>query len=114
MYKRQENYKYETCKEGVPVGTDLMCIPAQARAPGTALMFIDWLLRPDIAARNVAWNGYPQPVEGGREEFAKLVKEEPSIDVDLEQLGAGGLEYRLDDPDDRQLWTKIWTEVKAT
>ena len=24
------------------------------------------------------------------------------------------LEYRLDDPDDRALWTQIWTEVKAT
>jgi len=109
-----ENYRYETCSEGVPVGTDLMCIPVTARSPGTALKFIDWLIQPDIAARNVAWNGYPQPVDGGREEFAKLVKEEPSIDVDLEQLGSGGLEYRLDDPDDRALWTKIWTEVKAT
>jgi hypothetical protein len=60
------------------------------------------------------WNGYPQPVEGGREAFAELVKEEPSIDVNLEQLEDGALEYRLDDPDDRALWTQIWTEVKAT
>ncbi|MFN8151533.1 MAG: spermidine/putrescine ABC transporter substrate-binding protein [Solirubrobacterales bacterium] len=109
-----EVFRYETCKEGVPVGTDLMCIPATARSPGTALMFIDWLLEPDNAAQNVAWNGYPQPVEGGREEFAKLVAEEPSIDVDLEQLGDGGMEYRLDNPEDRALWNQTWTEVKAS
>jgi spermidine/putrescine transport system substrate-binding protein len=108
-----EVFHYETCKEGVPVGTDLMCIPVTARSPGTALMFIDWILEPEHAARNVNWNGYPQPVEGGRQAFAELVKTEPSIDVDLEQLGEGGLEYRLDSADDRALWTQVWTEVKA-
>ena len=108
-----ENYRYETCSEGVPVGTDLMCIPVNARSPGTAMLFMDWLIDPENAARNVRWNGYPQPVEGGRQQFAELVKEEPSIDVNLEELGTGGLEYRLDDPDARRLWTDIFTEVKA-
>ena len=65
------------------------------------------------AARNVAWNGYPQPCEGGKQEFAKLVKDEPSIDVDLEALEDGAMEYRLDDPDARRLWTDTFTEVKA-
>lgn len=109
-----EIFHYETCEEGVPVGTDLMCIPVTSRSPGTALTFIDWLIEPENAAQNVNWNGYPQPVEGGRQAFAALVEEEPSIDVDLEALGDGGLEYRLDDPDDRALWTQVWTEVKAT
>ncbi len=60
-----------------------------------------------------SWNGYPQPVEGGKQAFAELVKEEPSIDVDLEALADSALEYRLDDPEARQLWTEIFTEVKA-
>ncbi len=109
-----ENYRYETCEEGVPVGTDLMSIPVTARSPGTAMLFMDWIISPENAARNVAWNGYPQPVEGGLQEFAKLVKEEPSIDVDLEALESSALEYRLDDPAARQLWTRIFTEVKAS
>ncbi|MDP9228713.1 MAG: spermidine/putrescine ABC transporter substrate-binding protein [Actinomycetota bacterium] len=108
-----ELYKYETCKEGVPVGADLMSIPVNARSPGTALMFMNWILEPDNAAQNVSWNGYPQPCEGGRQEFAKLVKAEPSIDVNLEDL-ANGQEYRLDNPDARQLWTETFTEVKAS
>jgi spermidine/putrescine transport system substrate-binding protein len=105
-------YRYETCTEGVPVGSDTMSIPINARSPGTALLFMNWILKPENAARNVAWNGYPQPCEGGRQEFAKLVKEEPSIDVNLEELSNGD-EYRLDDPDARQLWTTTFTEVKA-
>ncbi|MGZ5330679.1 MAG: polyamine ABC transporter substrate-binding protein [Solirubrobacterales bacterium] len=107
-----ENYKYETCTEGVPVGSDLMSIPINARSPGTALLFMNWILDPENAAQNVAWTGYPQPCEGGKQEFAKLVKEEPSIDVNLEDL-ANGDEYRLDNPDARQLWTETFTEVKA-
>ena len=108
-----ENYKYETCSEGVPVGTDLMAIPVTARSPGTAMLFMDWMIDPDNAAQNVRWNGYPQPVEGGQQAFAELAKEEPSIDVDLEALEDTALEYRLDDPAARQLWTSIFTEVKA-
>ncbi|MGZ5310025.1 MAG: polyamine ABC transporter substrate-binding protein [Solirubrobacterales bacterium] len=107
-----ENYRYQTCVEGVPVGTDAMSIPINARSPGTALMFMDWILTPENAFKNVNWNGYPQPVEGGKEAFAKLVKEEPSIDVNLDEL-ANGEEYRLDDPEARQLWTETFTEVKA-
>ncbi len=109
-----ELYKYQTCEEGVPVGTDLMCIPISARSPGTAMLFMDWILEPENAARNVNWNGYPQPVEGGSQAFAKLAKEEPSIDVDLEALETSALEYRLDDPEARQLWTETFTEVKAS
>jgi spermidine/putrescine transport system substrate-binding protein len=107
-----ENYKYETCAEGVPVGTDAMAIPINARSPGTAMLFMDWVLTPENAFANVNWNGYPQPCEGGKQAFAKLVKEEPSIDVNLDDL-TNGEEYRLDDPEARQLWTKTFTEVKA-
>jgi Spermidine/putrescine-binding periplasmic protein len=106
-------FKYETCKEGVPVGSDLMCIPVTSQSPGTAMLFMDWVLRPDNAYRNVMWNGYPMPVAGGREAFAELVKDDPSIDVDLSQLADSAMEFRLDSPEARQEWTRIWTEVKA-
>ena len=108
-----ELYRYETCKEGVPVGSDTMSIPINARSPGTAMMFMDWIISPEASARNVAWNGYPQPCDGAKEEFAKLVKDEPSIDVNIDEI-ANGEEYRLDDPEARQLWTETFTEVKAS
>ncbi len=57
-----EDFHFETCAEGVPVGSDAMAIPVNANHPGSALMFIDWLLEPEHAAQNVRWNGYPQPV----------------------------------------------------
>ena len=65
---------------------------------------------PPKAYREVA--GRPV-VRRSIEAFADLVKEEPAIDVNLEELGDGGLEYRLDKAEDRELWTRVWTEVKA-
>ena len=52
-------------------------------------------------------------LRGRQAGFAELVKDEPSIDVDLEALADGAMEYRLDDPEARQLWTSLFTEVKA-
>ena len=109
-----ELYRYETCEEGVPVGTDLMAIPITSESPGTAMLFMDWIIDPENSAQNVKWNGYPQPCEGAKQAFAELVKDEPSIDVDLNALKDTALEYRLDDPDARRLWTDIFTEVKAS
>ena len=75
---------------------------------------MDWILEPGATPPGTcSWNGYPQPVEGGKQAFAELVKEEPSIDVNLERSSQDGAEYRLDDPTARQLWTKTFTEVKA-
>lgn len=111
--KRPEDLRFETCREGIPVGSDCMAIPANARHPGTATLFIDWMLDPENSAQNVRWNGYPQPYEGARQAFAELVETEPSIDVDLDDLDDGGLEYRLDDNAARQEWTSLFTEVKA-
>ncbi len=110
-----EVFSYETCEEGVPVGTDLMCIPVTCAEPGhgDALHRLDPRAGERCAER-ACGTAIPSRTRAAREAFAELVKEEPSIDVDLNQLGDSGLEYRLDDADDRALWSQIWTEVKAT
>ncbi len=107
-----EDFHFETCSEGVPVGSDAMAIPVNANHPGSAMMFIDWLLEPEHAAQNVRWNGYPQPVVGAQEQFSEIVKDEPSIDITTETLQKGE-EYRFATPQGRQLWQETWTEVKA-
>ena len=49
-----EDYKFQKCKEGIPVGSDTMAIPVNAKHPGTALLFIELMLEPENAAKNVA------------------------------------------------------------
>src|SRR5205814_1456726 len=63
--KHPENYKFELAKEGTPLGSDTFAIPTNAAHPGTALLFIDWMLDPGHAAKNINWVGYPMPNKGG-------------------------------------------------
>ena len=86
---KPENYSFQKCKEGIPLGTDCFAIPANAEHPGTAMAFIDFMLEPENAAQNIEYMGYPMPYEGPDETFANLVKDDPSINVTVEDLENG-------------------------
>jgi spermidine/putrescine transport system substrate-binding protein len=109
-----ENFKFQKNTEGIPVGSDTLAIPVNAKHPGTALLFIEWLLRPEIAAQNVAWIGYPMPYESGAtESFESLVKDDPSINVTVDDL-ENGEQFENLGREDRRAWDRTWTEVKAS
>ena len=111
--KNPEDFKYQTNKEGIPVGSDTMAIPANAQHPGTALLFINWMLDPDNAAKNIKYIGYPMPNDGAKGAFAELVKDDPSIDVTTEDLQKGDQFVDLS-PNGRKEWDRVWTEVRAS
>lgn len=110
--KRPERLKYQTCREGIPVGSDCMAIPANAPHPGTALLFIDWVMAPENLAQNVNFHGYPMPYDGAKETFAKLVEDDPAIDVTVEDLQKG-TQFKALSTEERKKWDRVWTEVKA-
>ena len=108
-----EDFRFQKCKEGIPVGSDTFAIPVKAKHPGTALLFIEYLLEPEVAAQNVAWMGYPMPYEGGAtESFADLVKDDPEINVTVSDL-ENGEQFENLGRDDRRAWDRTWTQVKA-
>jgi spermidine/putrescine transport system substrate-binding protein len=110
--KDPENFRFQTCREGIPVGSDCMAIPADARSPGTALLFIDWILEPEHAARNIAYFGYPMPVRGAEAAFAEIASHDPAIEVTVEDLEKGS-QFRELPPAEKRRWDRVWTEVKA-
>ena len=89
-----------------------MAIPANARHPGTATLFIDWILDPEIASENVSWFGYPMPIKGTEPAFAELAADDPAIQITTEQL-ANGAQFRELNVDGKKEWDRVWTEVKA-
>jgi spermidine/putrescine transport system substrate-binding protein len=109
---KPENFTFQKCSEGIPLGTDCFAIPANAEHPGTALTFINFLLEPENAARNIEYMGYPMPYSGPDETFAALVKDDPSINVTIEDLETGQQFENLG-TDGRRLWDRTWTEIKA-
>ncbi len=108
-----EDYTFQKCKEGLPVGSDCYAIPVNAEHPGTAIKFIDFMLEPENAAQNVAYTGYPEPNRGAEEEFATIVADDPSLDVTVHDLETGD-EYANLDEQARLLWDRTWTEVRAS
>jgi spermidine/putrescine transport system substrate-binding protein len=110
--KKPENYSFQKCKEGIPVGTDCFAIPANAEHPGTALTFINFILDPENASKNIEYMGYPMPYTGPDETFAGLVKDDPSINVTVDDL-THGQQYANLAPAGRRAWDQAWTEIKA-
>jgi spermidine/putrescine transport system substrate-binding protein len=110
--KKPENYSFQKCKEGLPVGTDCFAIPANAQHPGTALTFINFLLEPENASKNIEYMGYPMPYKGPDETFAGLVKDDPAIDVTVDDL-TNGQQYASLGAAGRARWDQAWTEIKA-
>ena len=109
---KPDNFTFQKCSEGIPVGTDCFAIPANAQHPGTALTFMNFLLEPENASLNIEYMGYPMPYTGPDETFAALVKDDPSINVTVEDL-EGGQQFGNLGAQGRRLWDQTWTEIKA-
>ena len=109
-----EAYQFQKItQDGFPVGSDTFVIPVNSEHPGTALLFIDFMLEAKNAARNVTWNGYPMPNRGQDETFQELAKGDPNIVVTVEDLETGEQFANLPQTD-RERWTNTFLEVKAS
>jgi spermidine/putrescine transport system substrate-binding protein len=104
------NLRFQQNREGVPMGSDVFAIPANAEHPGTALMFIDFVI--ENSAQNATWTGYPMPTESSESPYADLVRGEPELQITVEDLEAGQ-EFTNLQGEDREAWDRAWTEVKA-
>ena len=105
-----QSIQFQQCREGVPVGSDCFAIPTNAQHPGTALLFIDFVLK--NAARNATWTGYPMPARNADQAYADLVKDDAAIVVTVEDL-EGGDQFANLEGEGREAWDRAWTEVKA-
>ena len=76
-------------------------------------MFIDCILEPENAAKNVAWIGYPMPCDGRQARRSRSWSRTSRRSTSPSTSSPTAVEYRLDNPEARQLWTETFTEVKA-
>jgi spermidine/putrescine transport system substrate-binding protein len=113
VVKHPENFDFEAPEEGTPINSDAYCIPTNAKHPGTAMVFIDYLLRPENAKKNIGWLYYPMPVKDAVSTFAKLAKDTPACNVELKDLENPDV-FRLLGADEVQRRAAVWTEVKAS
>lgn len=105
-------FGFEVAREGAPVNSDCYAIPANAQHPGTAMLFIDYMLRPENVKKNIEYIGYPMPVSGTEDTYAALVEPFPQCVVTADDLAAD-LFFRNGDAGTERARDAAWTDVKA-
>ena len=99
-------------REGCTICTDNWCVPAKARHYDNAMLFLDYVMRPDVAA--LASEEYPY-VQCNSEAVKLLpqeVQDNPSENVPAEIFENGNL-IKLLGPKPLRAYEKIWTELKG-
>ncbi len=101
---------YSIPKEGALIWLDSFAIPADAPHPENAHKFIDFMLRPDIAARNSDFVNYANGNKASQEKLDEKVLKDPAIYPSAETL-AKLYTTTPNDPRTQREITRIWTEV---
>ncbi|HEY0854659.1 MAG TPA: polyamine ABC transporter substrate-binding protein [Devosia sp.] len=103
---------YTIPKEGALQWFDLFAIPADAPHVDNAYKFIDFMLRPDIAAANTNYVFYASGNKAALEFIDDEVKNDPAIyptaDVQAKLFG-----LKAHTPDYDELLTESWQRIKA-
>ena len=111
---RQENnsLEYIIPKEGTNIWYDSFAVPKQSKNPEGAMAFINFMSRPDIAAKNAEHNvGYATPILEAIALLPKELREDPVAYPDMDHLPP--LEVYRDLHDFVEVYDRIWTEVTA-
>lgn len=97
-------------EKGTIFWMDSLAIPANAKHTDAAHKMIDFLLRPDIAARIAQEIGYPTPVRSAYPLLPKAFKEDPSVFPPRQVLQSG---YWQDDVGEaNKLYEEYFQKIK--
>lgn len=107
------NLRFELCKESQMFNDDVMCIPASAKSPGNALLFIDYMITPANMAANVKYIGYPVPTKTGMSTYNSLVKDEKWLQVGADLVDQPTAWQHGLTAQQRQVWNQAWVTVKS-
>ncbi|HET6395339.1 MAG TPA: polyamine ABC transporter substrate-binding protein [Pseudoxanthomonas sp.] len=103
---------YSIPKEGAPQWFDMLAIPADARHPGNAHAFINYLLDPQVAASNTNYIQYANPVKAATSLVDEEIRNDPTI-YPPEDVAAKMFTYAINSPETDKLYTRLWTEIKT-
>jgi putrescine transport system substrate-binding protein len=103
---------YVIPKEGALKWFDLFAIPADAPHPENAHKFIDFMLRPDIAAANTNYVFYASGNKAALEFIDPAVKDDPAI-YPTAEVSAKLFNLKAHTPDYDEVLTETWQRIKA-
>jgi putrescine transport system substrate-binding protein len=103
---------YAIPKEGAQMFFDNLAIPRDAPHPAEALAFIDFLLRPDVAAKNSDMMAYANGNLASQKLIDKKVLDDPGIYPSADTMSHLYI-VEARSPQAQRLINRIWTRVKT-
>ena len=103
---------YTIPKEGAHLSTDMMAIPASAKHPDNAHLFIDFILRPEVIAAITNAVGYPNPNALATDMIDEDIRNDPSV----YPPDAVRAKFFVDKPasaEYERARTRAWTKLKS-
>jgi putrescine transport system substrate-binding protein len=110
--KQGVEINYAIPEEGALKWFDMFAIPVDAPHPDNAHKFIDFMLRPDIAAANSNYVFYASGNKAAVELMDDAVKNDPAIYPPAE-VQAKLFPLKAHTPDYDELLTRSWTKIKT-
>lgn len=112
MCRENKDLEYIIPKEGSNIWYDSLVVPKNAKNPTGAMKFINFMLRPNISAKNAEHNvGYATPIPEAIALLPKEIRENKTAYPDMDHLPP--LEAYRDPGDLVKVYDRIWTEVTA-
>ena len=102
---------YVIPREGTLMSMDTLAIPKDAQHVAEAHKFIDFLLRPEIAARNTIVTNFANPVTASRERLPQAILDNKSIYPDAAMMQKL-FTVSSKDPELQKIITREWSRVK--
>jgi putrescine transport system substrate-binding protein len=103
---------YVIPKEGALKWFDLFAVPADAPHPDNAHKFIDFMMRPDIAAANTNYVFYASGNKAALDLVDPAVKDDPAI-YPTPEVSAKLFNLKAHTPDYDELLTETWQRIKT-
>ena len=112
LYATEKNDKLAYCvpEEGSNIWIDGMCIPKESKNQEAAMLFIDFLCRPEIAYKNQQYIYYSTPVAAVVDMYTE--EEKANLTLNPTQDIIDRCEFFRDNSDYKDLYESIWMEVK--
>jgi putrescine transport system substrate-binding protein len=106
------NLAYTIPKEGTNIWFDAMMVPADAPHPKNAMLFINYMMRPDVAAANTNTTYYATANMAAMKYVHPDILDNPAIYPDAKVL-ANGYPNVVRDADVQRVITREWTRFKT-
>lgn len=99
-------------QEGVSAWDDNFMVPADAPNPENAMIFINWMMKPENIAIASNYTGYMNAVEGADEFLEPALREDPAVNMPPEY--ADRLRPERECPaETHELRDRVWTRLKS-